>query len=277
MSEIFDVDAWRQVFVSSVAELGQTLAAFLPKLVATLVILVVGWLVSRLVAALAERVLRQVGLDRAAQHVGVSATLARAGGVPTVPSRIVAQLVFWVLMLTFLLSAVETLGLTAVTGTIDRLIGFLPNLIAAALLFLLGLLLARLVRNVVSSGAAAADLETASRLGALAETAVAVVAAAVALEQIGIETSVVVMVIAALLGTLAVTLGVGLALGARPVVTQILAGHFLRQSLPPGGAVEVAGHRGVVERVGAVDTLLRHDGRAWSIPNQRLLEEIVLR
>jgi hypothetical protein len=276
MSEIFDMEAWQQLLVSSVTELGQTLAAFLPKLVASLVILGVGWLASSLVAALAERILRQVGVDRAAQRVGISNTLARAGAVPTA-SRILGQLVFWVLMLTFLLSAVETLGLTAVTGTIDRLIGFLPNVIAAVLLLLLGLLLARFIRNVVSSGAAAADVKAATRLGALAETAVAIVASAVALEQLGIETSVVVMVVASLLGTLVLTLGIGLALGAQPVVTQILAGHFLRQSLSPGGAVEVAGHRGVVERVGAVDTLLRNEGRAWSIPNQRLLEEIVLR
>lgn len=277
MSEIFDVDAWRRLFVDAVGELVQTLAAFLPKLVATLVILGVGWLVSRLVATLAERVLRQLGIDRAAQRVGIAGTLARAGSVPNAPSRILAQLVFWVLMLTFLLSAVETLGLTAVTGTIDRLIGFLPNVMAAALIFLLGLLLARFVRNVVSSGAAAADIEGASRLGPLAETAVAVVAAAVALEQLGIQTSIVAMVVAALVGTLAITLGIGLALGARPVVTHILAGHFLRQSLPAGAAVEIAGHRGVVERVGAVDTLLRDEGRAWSIPNQRLLDEVVLR
>ncbi len=276
MSEIFDVEAWRQVLVNSVAELGETLAAFLPKLVATLVILGVGWAVSRLVAAVAERLLHRAGLDRAARHVGVGATLERAG-IATSASHIVGRLVFWVLMLTFVLSAVETLGLTAVTGTIDRLIAFLPNVIAAALIFLLGLLLARVARSVVRSGAAAAEMSGASRLGALAETTVAVVAATVALEQLGVQTSLVVTVLSAIVGTLAVTLGIGLALGARPVVSQILAGHFLRQSLPPGGAIEVAGRRGVVERVGAVETLLRDEERAWSIPNGRLLDEIVLR
>jgi hypothetical protein len=276
MSEIFSVDAWHPLLVDSVTELAQTLAAFLPKLVATLVILGVGWLISRLAAALAERLLRQVGFDRAMRHVGVSMTLERAG-LAASASRIIGRLVFWMLLLTFLVSAVETLGLTAVTSTIDRLIAFLPNVIAATLIFLLGLLLARLVRNLVSSGAAAADLAAAARLGVLSESTVAVVAAAVALEQLGIETSIVVMVLAAILGTLALTLGVGLALGARPVVTQILAGHFLRQSLPAGGEVEVAGHRGVVERVGAIETLLRSEERAWSIPNSRLLEEIVLR
>jgi len=276
MSEIFDVEAWRQVFVRSLTELGETLAAFLPSFVATLLIIGVGWLVSRLVAAVAERLLRQMGLDRAAARLGVSETL-RDGGLTATPSHIVARLVFWVLMLTFLLSAVETLGLSAVTLTIDRLIGFLPNVIAAGLIFVLGLLLARLVRNLVSSGAAAVDLSQASRLGSMAHGLVALVASVVALEQLGVETGIVVTVITAIVGAISVTAGVALALGARPVITHILAGHFLRQSLPSGSSIEIDGQRGVVERVGAIDTLVRDEERAWSIPNGKLLEETVIR
>ena len=276
MSEIFDVEALRQVFVRSLTELGATVAGFLPSLVATLLIVGIGWLVSRLVAAVAERLLRQMGLDRAAARLGVSETL-RDGGLAASPSRIVGRLVFWVLMLTFLLSAVETLGLSAVTQTIDRLIGFLPNVIAAGLIFVLGLLLARLVRNLVSSGAAAADLSQAPRLGSLAHGVVALVAGVVALEQLGVETGIVVSVISAALGAIAVTVGVAFALGARPVITHVLAGHFLRQSLPTGGSVEIDGHRGVVERVGAVDTLVRDQERSWSIPNGKLLEQTVIR
>ncbi|MDX1650677.1 MAG: hypothetical protein R3263_12565, partial [Myxococcota bacterium] len=69
--------------------------------------------------------------------------------------------------------------------------------------------------------------------------------------------------------------GVAVARGARPVVTHIQAGHFLRQSLPRDGVLDVAGHRGVVERVGPTDTWLRSEGRRIRIPNARLLEETV--
>jgi len=276
MSEIFNVEAWRQVLVNSLTEFGETAAVFLPSLIATLVILGVGWLVSRLVAAVSERVLLQLGLDRASARLGISERL-REAGAPLTPSHIVARLVFWVLMLTFLLSAVETLGLSAVTATIDRLISFLPNVIAAGLIFVLGLLLARLVRNLVSSGAAAAEFPQAPRLGSLAEIVVAIVVGVVALEQLGIETEMLVTVVTAIVGAVGLTVGVAFALGARPVITHILAGHFLRQSLPSGGSVEVGGQRGVVERVGAVDTLVRDGEHSWSIPNGRLIEEIVIR
>jgi hypothetical protein len=180
-------------------------------------------------------------------------------------------------MLTFVLSAVETLGLDAVTATIDRLIAFLPNVIASGLLFLLGLLLARLAGNLVSSGAAAASLSGAPRIGAMAQGVVAVVAGVIALEQLGVQTEIVVTVVTAAVAALGITVGIAFALGATPVIGHILAGHFLRQSLPPGGSVEVGERRGVVEQVGPVATLLRDGERAWSIPNARLLDEIVQR
>ncbi|MGH0031029.1 MAG: mechanosensitive ion channel family protein [Myxococcota bacterium] len=276
MSEIFDVAAWREVLVDSLAELGTTVAGFLPNLAATLVILGVGWLLSRLAQAVAEGLLRRLGLDRATAQLQATDTL-REAGIASAPSRIVARLVFWVLMLTFVLSAVETLGLTAVTTTIDRLIGFLPNVIAAALILVLGLLLARFVRNLVSSGAAVADIGQAQRIGALAQGALVVVVAVVALEQLGIETDVVVTILTAAVATLGLTIGVAFALGARPVITHILAGHFLRQTLTSGGSVEVDGRRGVVERVGPVDTLLRDETGAWSIPNAQLIDQVVAR
>ncbi len=276
MSDIFDVEAWRQVLIQSLTELGETLAGFLPSLVATLVVIGAGWLVSRLVAAVTERLLRKMGLDRAVARLGVSEALPEGILIAT-PSHILARLVFWVLMLTFLLSAVEILGLSAVTLTIDRLIGFLPNVIAAGLIFVFGLLLARLVRNLVSSGAAAADLGQAPRLGSIAHGVVALVAGVVALEQLGVETGIVVTVITAVVAAVSVTAGVALALGARPVITHILAGHFLRQSLPSGGSIEIDGQRGVVERVGAIDTLVHDEERTWSIPNGKLLDETVIR
>ena len=275
-SEIFDVDAWREVLVNSLAELGTTVAGFLPNLVATLVILVVGWLLSRLVQVIVQRVMNQVGFDRASARLRVTDTLAEAG-IESSPSRILARLVFWVLMLTFLLSAVETLGLTAVTATIDRLISFLPNVIAAGLILVLGLMLARLVRNLVGSTAAAAGVGQGQRLGALAQGTVSLVVGVVALEQLGIQTEVVVTMLTAVVLALGVSLGVAFALGARPVIGHILAGHFLRQSLAAGGSVEIGGRRGVVERVGPTDTLLRNDDGTWSIPNAHLMEEVVTR
>lgn len=276
MDKIFNVEAWRQVFVNSITQLGQNLAAFLPKLVATIVILLAGWLVARVVEFVTSRALRRLGFDTGAARLRVQEVLGNAG-IAAPPSRLVARLLYWILMLVFLLSAVETLGLTAVTSTIDRLIAFLPNLVAASLIVLFTVLLGKFLRNLVGSGAAVANLGQAKRLGMAANTVVVLVGSVLAIQQLGIETGLFVSVITVLVAALTLTMGIAFALGARPVVTHILAGHFLRQTLTVGQSVEVEGKKGDLEQVGATATVLRDGAASWSIPNARLLDAIVAR
>jgi Mechanosensitive ion channel, conserved TM helix len=276
MQELFDVQAWHQVLVRALSELGATLGAFLPSLVGALLILGIGWLLSRALELAAGRLLRSLGVDRASLRLGMNDVLERTGLDMTL-SALIARLLFWLLLLTFLISSVETLGLEAVTGTIDRLVAFIPNLIGAGLIVLLGLLLGRFLGGVAASAAAAAGFRAASRVGFVVQALVAALVLVIAIEQLGVETHVLVAPLTALVAAAGFSAGLAFALGARPVVTHILAGHFLRQSLPREVFVEVAGRRGVVQRVGATDTLLRDGDQHWSIPNAQLLETIVVR
>jgi hypothetical protein len=274
MEKIFDLEAWRLVVVNSLSELGTRLASFIPGLVGAVLILLLGWVVSRILGSMAAGVLHRVGLDRAAERLRLAETLHRAGWTEEL-STIIGRLLYWIVMLTFLLSAVETLGLVVVTSTIDRLIGYLPNVIAAGLILVIGLLIGRLAQNLVSSGAAAANMIEAARLGVVVNAIVVLIVSVLALEQLGIETRLLVSTITVLLGATGLTMGFAFALGARQIIAHILAGHFLRQSLTAGGAVEVRGRQGQVERVGPVDTLIQSGDQVWSIPNATLLEESI--
>jgi hypothetical protein len=276
MDRLIDASAWRGLFAGALSQLGANVAAFVPNLVGALVILAVGWLLARALEVVAQRALRALGLDRAAARLRLGETLARAG-VELALSEIAGRLVFWFAMLTFLLSAVDTLGLDAVSATVERLVAYVPQLVGAGLVAVLGLLLARFVGSALASAAAAAGLAGAPRLGFLAQLAVSGLVVVVALEQLGVATEVLVGPLSALVAAAGLAAGLAFALGARPVITHILAGHFLKQSLPRDAFVEIAGRRGVVERVGATDTVLRDGERTFSVPNARLLEEVVLR
>jgi len=276
MVDMLDTTAWREALTQSAQDLGASVAAFLPHLLAALLIGIGGLAVAKLSELVVHHGARRAGLDRAAERLGLGEGLARAG-LSGSASRNAGRLAFWMLLATFLLLSVRALGLSGVTATIDRLIAFVPRLFSALLILGLGTFFARLLRDLVYSTAAAAELPQARRLASLAQYAAGITVLLVAVEQVGIETQAIVAVLAALLAAAVVTVGFALSLGARPVITHILAGHFLRQSLPPGGNVEVRGQRGLVERVGPVDTLIRDGERFFSVPNGQLLEEIVLR
>ena len=276
MGELFSVDTWQQSLTSSLDRFGETMGRLLPAIVGAVLILLIGWGVSWVVQAIARRFLHHVGLDRTAAHLGLTESLRQAN-VVMAPSAIVARLLFWILMLTFLLAATETLGLRAVTTTIDRLIAYLPNVVGAALIIVLGFIVGRGAQRLVGSGASMAGLPQAETLGAASYAVVLMVAGVVAVEQLGLRTDFLVIVIAVLVATLSLTMGLAFALGARALVTHILAGHYLRQSLPSGATVEIGERMGVVESIGAVNTVLRSDDRSWLVPNASVLDGVMVR
>lgn len=276
MEQFPNITAWRDAFLQATTELGTRVAGFLPSLVGALLIVLVGWVVSRCVELLARALLRSFGVDRAAARLQLTHVLERAG-VRAPVSEIVAKTLYWFLMLAFLLFGVQTLGLDAVTTTIDRLVGFIPALLGAGLIGILGLLFARFVGTVASSGAAAAGFPSPTRLGFFVQMLVAGLVLVVAVEQLGVATSILVGPVTAILAAAGLSAGLAFALGAYPIVTHILAGHFLKQSLPRDSFVEIDGSRGIVERIGATDTLFRNGEESWSVPNARLLDLIVKR
>jgi small-conductance mechanosensitive channel len=95
------------------------------------------------------------------------------------------------------------------------------------------------------------------------------------MEQLGVETQILITVITVTVAAITAGMGLAFALGSRDVVRGILAGHYLRQSLPVGEAIQVAGDRGVVEKIGPVSTTFRGEERSWSVPNVRLLDEVI--
>ena len=173
------------------------------------------------------------------------------------------------------MGSAEIVGLTAVTTAITRILSYIPNVISAALVLAAGVFLARFLGNAVNSAASAAGLSYAKGLGAVAQTSVVVMVVVVTLEQLGVDTQILITVITVTVAAITAGMGLSFALGSRDIVTAILAGHYLRQTLPEGEAVEVDGRRGVVDQIGPIATTFRDGESKWSIPNRRLMDEII--
>ena len=276
MQSLFDAQAWQQALLQTISDLSTTLAKLVPALLGAIAMIGIGWLVSRGVEIAARRILVTLGVDRASARTGVGDILVRSGIAMTL-SDLIARLLFWLLLLTFVVSGIEMIGLESVIGSIDRLIAFIPRVIGACLIFVLGLVFARFVAGLAASAFSAAGYAGGERVGMLVRVGLGTLVALIAIEQIGVETEILIGPLTVVVGAAALSAGLCFALGARPIVTHILAGHFVRQSLPRDAFVQIGERRGVVQRVGATETLLRDGDVQWSVPNGRLLEEVVVR
>lgn len=255
--------------------LGDRAAAFLPNLVAAAVILAIGYVVSAVLRRLSGGTLRRMGLDEATRRIGVRSNLDRAG-IRSNVSDIIGTLVFWLFMLTFVISAAETMGLRDVSRTIDAFVRYLPNVIGAGVIVVVGLAIAHFVRGVVRSATSSLGLDYARGLSNLAYGVLVVVIASLAVGQLRINTALLDRLVEILLIASGGALGLALGLGTRDIAKQIVAGVYARDLFPAGAQLTIGEERGSLEEVGAVCMRLRTgDGRVLYVPNALITERVV--
>jgi hypothetical protein len=183
-------------------------AAFVPKLLAALVILLVGYLVARAIAGILNKVLERVGFDRVVERGGVRQALARS---KYDPSDILAKLVFWTIMLLVLQLAFGVFGSNPVSDLLRGLIAYLPNVFVAILILVIAAAIARAVTDLLSN--LLSSVQGGQALARGAGIAILVFATFAALDQLQIAPRIVTglwyALLAAVVGSVIVAVGGG--------------------------------------------------------------------
>jgi hypothetical protein len=272
------VNTWGQVFVNSFQQAFSQIIALAPRVLALVVVLVAGYLVARLVARVVEALSDRIGLEKAAERGGLVESMKRVGITRSV-SNIVSQLVFWLLMCVFMMAAFNILELEALSVAMAGVVAYIPRLLVATVVVVIGLLIANFLRGVIATSADRVGITYAERLATGCYYVLALMTFIAAFEQLAIKFALLEQVILIAFGSLGVGLGLAVGLGGREVAGGILAGYYTRQRLHAGDKVNVAGYEGVVREVGPVATIIetREDGltNRHSIPNTKMLSEAV--
>jgi small-conductance mechanosensitive channel len=250
------------------------IVSVLPDVVNGLIVLIVGYVIARIVGWLVRLVLTRAGLDDLSERHGIVGGL-RGLGIGLTPSRLIAQTVFGLLFLAFAITAVRLMRFETVAVLLERLLDFLPNVIAALMVFLLGSMVARLAGNWVSLIAAASSLGYARQLGSLVQYVVTLFVMVLALGVLGIQVGLLVTAITIMIGAFGLVIGLALGLGARTIVYHILAGYYVRQRYQPGQTITLGQISGEVSGTSSVNTVVTTDEGSTIIPNGVLLEATV--
>ncbi|QRY77048.1 mechanosensitive ion channel [Pseudomonas sp. PDNC002] len=269
------IDIWTQSLLTAMNTLWGKLAAFIPNLLAALVIVLLGFVVAKLLDALLSKLLAKLGLDRLMGGTGLTKLLSRAG-IQVPVSTLIGKIMYWFVLLVFLVSAVDTLGLPRVSTSLDALALYLPKVFGAALVLIVGVLLAQLANSLVRGAADGFGLDYANGLGRVAQWLVIIISISVAIGQLEIKTDLLNYIIAIVLITIGLAAALALGLGSREVAGQIIAGIYVRELYQVGQQVKVADIEGIIEEIGTIKTILLTDeGELVSIANRILLDQRV--
>lgn len=206
------------------------LIAFLPHLAAALGILMGGFIIAKMMERGTDLVLHRIGFDRWMMEGGVTEALERAGTTLD-PSTVLAKLVFWTVMLLVIVLGANALGVSAVSTLFAELLAYIPNVIAAVVVLVLGIVLGEFVKDLVL--ASAGNLPAAPTLARAGKAAVILLAVFMGLEQLDIAQDIVLVFFIAVVGAAALAAGIAFGLGGRDIAARI-ARDWYERTRPPG-------------------------------------------
>jgi hypothetical protein len=213
------------LLVESLRSFGQDLVAIVPRLLAALVLVVVGWVVARIVRKLTVRALRLARLDVAAEKAGIEDFLVQ-GGVRMTAVTIVGNIAYWVINLVVLLAALAALGVSTAGELFNRMVLFIPNVIAAVVVLIFGALLAQFIGTLVFTYLSNVGVSGAAAIAAIARWAVIVFVLAISLEQLKIGGHILVSAFQIAFGAFCLALALAFGLGGRDWAARILDTFF---------------------------------------------------
>jgi small-conductance mechanosensitive channel len=263
---------WFGPLIRYLEQLRIVLQIYLPTVLGAIVLLVLGWLAARLFRALANRVIPRVFrlLPGRAQRE------LQASNMDTFTTQIVAGVVYWLVLVLFFAAATDSLRLPVVSTLMSGLARYLPRVLAALLIIVAAVVLANLARVTVSTAAASARVAYAELLGRVAQIAILLIASLVAVDEIGIESTFLVVFMAVFLGTTVGGVALAFGLGAATAVSNLLASHYVAATYRLGQRVRIGDIEGNIAEITKAAVILDTPAGQAIVPAKHFSEAVSL-
>lgn len=195
--------------------------AFLPGLLAMLVILVLGILLARTIKAILVKFLTAVKFDSWCDRMGFT-TLMRKGDLWTKPSALAGVIVFWLLAIVTLMVGLSALKVAAIDQMVGQFFGYLPRIFSAAIILVIGYVLSGFVSRAVLIAAANSGFHYAKLLAETVRTLLAVLILAMVMEQLQIAPSIVLAAFSIIFGGIVIALAIAFGVGGIDAAKRVI-------------------------------------------------------
>lgn len=201
--------------------LGQ-IGQFLVNVLLVIVILIIGWLLAKLIKALVIRVLKTIKVDEVSERIELSSLLEK-GGIKYSLSELIGMVVYWLAVLVTFVVAINAIGLTIAADLLNKVVLYIPNVVAAVFILVLGMFIAALLRNIVKTAATNAGITQANLLSKIVESIVVIFAIAISLEQLNIGAKIIELTISILLGSIGLAIALAFGLGCKDIAAKYIS------------------------------------------------------
>jgi small-conductance mechanosensitive channel len=258
-----------------VNELFGALILFVPRILGALAIGVFGIILAVIARRASQVVLNKLGLDALLERLGVT-SLLREGGIQRLPSWVIGTIIFWIVLVLAILTALGSLGLDFLAETLNQVFLYAPRALAAIILLIMGTAASGLLADFVGNALDSAGVRRSNVLTSFVRYSIIFIAILLAASVLQIDITILIVVTVIVLGGAALTAALALGLGLKSLSQNVAAGRYLIEGVAEGDRIAIDGVEGTVEQIGyAITTLRNADGRVFLIPNAHFMEHIV--
>lgn len=265
----------RDQVLITVQQTVESVVTWAPRLLGGLVLLVLALVIAKIVERTLRTVLTRLKVGAAMERLGVADALRRVG-IAQPLDLLLPRVVYYLLLALVVRTLADSLALGPVSDAIGAFFAYLPNVVSAVIILLVGSIVAQLAGQMVSRAARESGIDFASSLGSLVSAVIIFVLGIMAVAQLRIDTDIIRLVIACVLAGVALAFGLSFGLGTREITRNLIAGFYARKIFSTGKEIEIRGERGVLRSITPTQTLLvQKDDTLVAVSNASFLEDVV--
>jgi len=217
--------SWQVVLLEPARTVLSQIGQFLVSILLVLVILIFGWIIALIIKQIVTKALRAVKLDMLSDRIELDALLEK-GGITLSLSEIIGVICYWLALLVTFMVAINAVGLTIAADLLNKIVLYIPNVIAAIFILIVGMFIATLLRNIVTTAANNAGVAQAKVLSKVVEVVIMVFAILVALEQLNIGIRITELTVAIIMGSIGLGCALAFGLGCKDI-----AGRYMDEAI----------------------------------------------
>jgi small-conductance mechanosensitive channel len=264
----------KEILADTLSKLIEQSSTFISNFISAVLILGIGWLIAKGVAFVLKSFFSKIGLDKLGEKIK-DMELLRKYDFDFKLSHIISTVVYVLIMLFLSVSAADTLGVPAISNMFLMLVNFIPKLIVAIMMTLLGLFVSDLARKFVETLCKSFNISSGKLISMAVFFFLGFISIILALGQAGINTNLLESSFNIILAALALAFSVGYGLASKDILVNILSSIYSRKKYSIGDLVEIQGVKGTITTIDNTNIILESDGIKTSFPLKVLQSEKV--
>ncbi|MEM1320906.1 MAG: mechanosensitive ion channel domain-containing protein [Bacteroidota bacterium] len=256
-------------------DLLKAFASSIPSFFNAVLVIILGWIISRVLSRTIGRLLRTVGIDKLGDRLN-DIDLVSKSQFTIVPSKFLAKIIYYVLLLLTITAATDILGIEEVSKLVSNIINYIPLMLSALILMIIGLILADFVKGIVYTACKSIGLPSANIIAGFVFWFIFLTGFVSALAQAQINTSFITSNLTVIIGGGVFAFGLGYGLASKDIMANFLASFYSKDRFNLGDVISIDGVKGEIIAVDKSALTLQTEEVKVIIPLSRLTSETVI-